>query len=159
MTHLPALTYPDREAGHSSGWSGTDTSRDRAHEHDSTGKTATIQDRVLDALKVCGNTGLTMPEACTALGPWPSDTGGHSTVSSALTGLHKAGLVVRLTEERNRCKVYVLPANQDGRPAEPPTRNINARRIAALHRILAQAEERGIEAIPADLLRKVLRAK
>jgi hypothetical protein len=36
-----------------------------------------------------------------------------------LSDLHKAGRIARLTEERNRCKVYVLPEYVNGRETEP----------------------------------------
>jgi hypothetical protein len=44
---------------------------------------------------------------------------GHGSVSRVLSDLHKAGLLCRLSEVRNRCKVYVLPEYVGGRETEP----------------------------------------
>jgi hypothetical protein len=43
----------------------------------------------------------------------------HGRVSGALSVLHKVGKLARLTEVRNKCKVYVLPEYVNGRPTEP----------------------------------------
>lgn len=43
----------------------------------------------------------------------------HGRVSGALSVLHKVGKLVRLTEVRDRCKVYVLPEYAGDRPVEP----------------------------------------
>ena len=39
----------------------------------------------------------------------------HGQASGVLSTLHKANLVCRLTQRRNRCAVYVLWSYQDGR--------------------------------------------
>ena len=43
----------------------------------------------------------------------------HGRVSGALSVLHKVGKLARLTETRDKCKVYVLPEYVNGRPTEP----------------------------------------
>lgn len=42
----------------------------------------------------------------------------HGSASSRLSLMHKYGEIVRLSEKRDGCKVYVLPAFIDGRPVE-----------------------------------------
>ena len=75
-----------------SGWSGSDTSRTRAVTADASGQTwAELGDK---------------------LGAH------HGTASGVLSVLHKAGRIDRLTERRDRCKVYVLPEFTAGREIE-----------------------------------------
>ena len=100
-----------------SGWSGTDTSRDRALERDVTGQTAKIQTRLLVRIAATGERGLTVAEARRAL---PDDH--HGSISGALSNLHKAGKIARVDETRDRCKVYVLPDAVGGRKVEPQGR-------------------------------------
>ncbi len=87
-----------------SGWSGTDTSEERAKDNDTSGNTAKTQSFVLNHLVYMGATGGTWKEIAEISG-WH-----HGTVSGALSVLHKGGKIARLTERRNRCRVYVHPA-------------------------------------------------
>lgn len=105
------LTY----AG-TSGHSGTDTSRDRAARQDNDGTTGRIQRMVQRALSIAGERGMTVAE----LRHYIKDAH-HGQVSSALTNLHRAGKIVRLSEKRDRCKVYVLRGYEAGRREEKPT--------------------------------------
>lgn len=94
---LPELPYNG-----SSGWSGTDTSKERADEADAFGTTAKRQAYVLDLLASRGYEGATWKEV-SALSMMH-----HGQSSSALSTLHKAGRISRLIERRDKCRVYVL---------------------------------------------------
>ena len=85
----------------SSGWAGTDTSKARADRNDADGTTAHRQTNTLEALIRAGVDGLTWKELADIYG-WH-----HGTASGALSVLHKTGLIARLAESRNRCKIYV----------------------------------------------------
>lgn len=120
----PVLPY----AG-TSGWSGTDTSRERAENADRDGTTAQRQRKTLEALFAAGTTGLTWKELADEHG-WH-----HGNASSSLSTLHKEAHIARLTERRNRCKVYVHPTWVDGRDTEPygnPARPDVDKMIAAI---------------------------
>lgn len=100
----------------SSGWSGSDTSYERAREADSTGATGRNQAEALRLLDRAGREGLTYQELG-ALTSWH-----HGQSSGVLSVLHKTGHIARLTEKRDRCKVYVAPRWVDDRPTEPQGR-------------------------------------
>ncbi len=103
----PALPY----AG-SSGWSGSDTSRDRAARNDSDGTTAGSQAQTLELLLQARRDGLTWQELAFATGLH------HGGASGVLSVLHKTDQIQRLTAVRNRCKVYVHPLFLDERETE-----------------------------------------
>lgn len=96
-----------------SGWSGSQTSRQRATTADKNGTTKARQQTVKKLLNQAGPNGLTWQELSTATG-WH-----HGTSSGALSVLHKTGTIHRLTQTRNRCKIYVHPNHTNGRPTEP----------------------------------------
>lgn len=96
-----------------SGWSGSDTSRERALEADRTGVTGRRQRDVLAFLAGAGPWGVTWVELAACLDCH------HGTASGVLSVLHKGGRIARLSERRNRCKVYVLPEHVWGRETEP----------------------------------------
>lgn len=110
---LPALAY----AG-TSGWSGTDTSRERAKRNDATGRTATTQKAILDAVECSGFDGMTVAEIRQQ---FPDRH--HGTLSGALTNLHMEGRLFRLKAKRMGCKIYVVPRYQSNRDIESPKRN------------------------------------
>lgn len=96
---LPLLPY----AG-TSGWSGSDTSHDRAVEADSNGTTTQRQRQALGTLRTAGAAGVTWKELADVQG-WH-----HGTASGVLSVLHKEGHIARLRDDkRHRCAVYVLP--------------------------------------------------
>ena len=103
----------------SSGWSGTDTSHERASESDSSGKTALRQEQARVAIANSGFSGLTWIELQRIL---PLH---HGTISGVLSVLHKEGVICRLSEKRDRCKVYVLPEFVGGRVTEEQGRKKN----------------------------------
>lgn len=94
----PLLPY----AG-TSGWSGSETSRQRAREQDSSGATLSRQKIVLELLDGCGAAGMTWKELAEQTG-WH-----HGSASGVLSVLHKGDLIERLLTKRNRCAIYVSP--------------------------------------------------
>jgi predicted nucleic acid-binding Zn ribbon protein len=104
---MPVLPY----AG-TSGFSGTDTSKERAVRQDKTGTTAHLQRRVIFWLENQRSHGVTWRELAEMLQLH------HGTVSGALSVLHKTGYISRLKEKRNGCKIYVLPNFVNGRTVE-----------------------------------------
>jgi hypothetical protein len=109
-THPASLPY----AG-TSGWSGSEASRQRAEERDSSGKTAVLQDDVEAYVANRGIYGATIKDVRDA---FPDHH--HGSLSGALTVLHKGGRLMRLEEQRDKCSVYVLPVFLHGRRAVPP---------------------------------------
>jgi hypothetical protein len=95
-----------------SGWSGTDTSEDRARRNDSDGTTGRTQTAAMTALGNAGHAGLTWRELAGIMNAH------HGTASGALSVLHKAGKIARLSERRDRCKIYVHPDHVWGRETE-----------------------------------------
>jgi len=83
------------------GWSGSDTSRQRAIDNISSGREENNQQKALRLLKLRGTTGLTWKELATETG-WH-----HGTASGVLSVLHMSGAIVRTYTVRNRCKIYV----------------------------------------------------
>ena len=127
--------YPDGTGG----WSGADTSRDRAeHERDS-GELSHRLKVVLDMLDVVGVRGATWKEMAGFTG-WH-----HGRVSSALSNLHKQGLVFTLTSRRDNCHPYVhsdyLPHWSPGKVNLRPAANRNAPLLKELEAVAAAAEE------------------
>ena len=103
----PSLPYNGTE-----GYSGTETSKAQAL-HDATSGIASIRQRyVLINAVNAAERGVTVAEL-------RDSRLHHGRVSGALSVLHKEGRLSRLTETRDRCKVYVLPDYVDGRPTEP----------------------------------------
>lgn len=122
----PGLPEPVLPYAGTSGWSGSETSRSTVVDQDNDGRTLDKQQQALrsfgthntygqgeDAHYIGRSYGLTWRELDT-LTSW-----GHGSTSRVLSDLHKAGLLARLSEVRNRCKVYVLPEYVAGRETEP----------------------------------------
>ena len=101
----PLLPY----AG-TSGWSGSETSHDRAKEQDSNGTTLNRQKITLELLDGYGFKGMTWKELSDATG-WH-----HGSASGVLSVLHKEGLIDRLMTKRDKCAIYVLPSHVYTRP-------------------------------------------
>ena len=83
------------------GWSGTDTSQQRALDNIHSGRELNNQQLALSILKSRGTEGATWKEIATETG-WH-----HGTCSGILSVLHQSGAIVRTFTVRNRCKVYV----------------------------------------------------
>ena len=105
---LPLLPY----AG-TSGWKGSEASRDRAFIDDANGTTSLRQRVALKRVWDQEFRGLTWKE----LGEIENIHAGQS--SGVLSVLHKEGLVVRLKERRNRCSIYVAPVYVKEREVSP----------------------------------------
>lgn len=82
------------------GWSGTDTSKERALYNLRTGKEYNNQQKALAYLKD-NEAGLTWKELAEH-----ADIH-HGTASGVLSVLHKSGAILRTTRIRNGCKVYM----------------------------------------------------
>lgn len=115
QTGRPLLPY----AG-TSGWSGSDTSKARAVTADRDGTTSARQKAVLELLSWQGSLGVTWREVADRLDLH------HGSASGVLSVLHKEGVIARLAEARDRCKVYVLPSYVEGRATEPHGRKAHA---------------------------------
>lgn len=114
VTDLPVLSYNG-----TSGWSGSDTSRERAESHDASGRTRIVQQRLLFHLSEAGYRGLTWKEAENLLLEEGVELTEHSSVSSNLSNLHKAGHIARLSKKRLHRKVYVTTKYLGTRKSEP----------------------------------------
>lgn len=108
----PSEFEPELPYAGTSGWSGSDTSRDRAISADKNGLTKKRQFQTMRYLQDAGPNGLTWRELADLLN---SD---HGPVSGVLSVLHKGGRIARLTLTRQRSKVYVLPEYILGRTSE-----------------------------------------
>ena len=107
MSNLQLLLTP--YAG-TSGWRGSEASRNRVKEDDGNGATSLRQRVSLHRVSTQGARGLTWKE----LGEIENWHAGQS--SGSLSVLHKEGFIYRLTEKRNRCSVYVTEEFINGRP-------------------------------------------
>jgi hypothetical protein len=138
---LPVTPYYD---GTSSGWSGSDTSRERAERHDADGTTRGNQRRILAAAGGTRNEGVTIAELRELFSAVH-----HGSLSGALSNLHMNGDLARLTETRGKCKVYVLPEYVNGRETElygrkaPALAGNEARIAATLNTVTARHEANG----------------
>lgn len=108
----PILPY----AG-SSGWSGSDTSHERADRDDTGGVTGRRQRQTIGLLHQVGERGLTWKELANILDVH------HGGASGALSVLHRDGRIARLADRRGGSKVYVLPEYVAGRVTERHGRN------------------------------------
>ena len=112
----PVLPY-----GGTSGWSGSDASRERAVTLDAHGLTAGNQRNTYWLVRAQREDGITWKELADRNG-WH-----HGTASGVLSVLHKVGYLARLTEKRGRCHVYVVPDYINGREVSNYTPNVSAR--------------------------------
>jgi hypothetical protein len=103
------FTLPVTPYAGTSGWKGSEASRDRAVQDDADGTTSKRQKETLVSLGAAGIRGLTWKDLSEITG-WH-----HGQSSGCLSVLHLEGLVARLKERRNRCSIYVLPAFVNGR--------------------------------------------
>lgn len=114
MTDQAALPYPEPGGDdYTGGWSGSDTSHERAVHEARTGKARARQDRALRELAAAGDRGLTWRELDEVTG-WHH----HGTTSGVLSVLHRANRIARLTLRRQRCRVYVDLQHVDGRETD-----------------------------------------
>jgi len=107
------------------GWSGSDSSRDRAEREEASGVTGWRRVQVHDLIRTKAGLGMTCHEVEVELGI------GHGAASAALTHLHRAGHLTRLTERRNGQEPYVLHAFVNGRETAAYRPNANYREASA----------------------------
>jgi hypothetical protein len=108
-------SIPSEPYGHKrSGWSGSDSSA-----RSERGRATVGQKNALAYVANRGYYGATFAELSKHYGVH------HGKTSGPLSTLHKTGRLARLAEERNGCKVYVLPIHVDGRATEPHGGNLN----------------------------------
>ena len=93
-----------------SGWSGSETSKNRAISADESGLTTQRQKETLLELRYASRTGLTWKELATLANLH------HGQASGVLSVLHKAGKIERLKATRGKCAIYVLPEFVHDRP-------------------------------------------
>lgn len=110
----PTLPYPEPGGAEATaGWSGSDTSHERAVRERDDG---TVTRRQTEALRWLGDAegrGLTWKELADLMG-WH-----HGQASGVLSVLHKDGRIARLVQRRNRCHVYVAVEYVNGRETQP----------------------------------------
>lgn len=155
--HAPA-PLPDLPYGGTSGWSGSETSMERALGDDLDGTTTERQATALTRLAHAGPLGLTWKELADLTG-WH-----HGQASGTLSVLHKEGRIARLTERRDRCAEYVLPAHVNGRETATHGRKraallveqIEAACTAAEDDTTVGADHYGDLVVPVSVLRAIL---
>lgn len=109
MTGPLMIPYGTTGSGHA----GNDTSRERQETADAAGLTGKRQRATLEAVELSAAYGVTALEMEQLLGV------GHGQASSALSHLHRAGHIRRITERRNKQEVYVLPEHVGERKESP----------------------------------------
>ena len=93
--------YPYVPYDGTAGWSGADTSEQRALDNLYSGRELNNQQLALKYLKSRNDYGITWKELAIETG-WH-----HGTASGVLSVLHQSGAIVRTIKIRNRCKIYV----------------------------------------------------
>ena len=129
--------FPELPYGGTSGWSGSEASRERAIRNDNDGTTALRQRQVISLLRTNGTRGLTWKEAGQALKMH------HGTVSGVLSVLHQRGHISRLTERRDRSSVYVCNELVSGRETSAHKPNAASRLLVEVLNALAKDIEAG----------------
>lgn len=144
---LPVLPYADRETGRSSGWSGSDTSKERAHERDTSGKTKTQQDHALAVLAEMRHYGATSQEVGNHIGAK------HGSYSQVMSALQQGGKAVRLKVRRNYHEIYVLPEYVNDRPISPYKPNAGTLKAQRVLGLVREAQANGSTVVDvSDLL-------
>jgi len=110
--------------GTAGGESGHSTSTDMAESEANSGKGAYRQAAALGEVSQSGFVGVTWKELGDARG-WH-----HGQCSSALSNLHRRGMVLRLAESRHGCGVYVLPENVYDRETVSQGRRYDSQTLA-----------------------------
>lgn len=121
-----------------SGWSGSDTSRERQEREDATGITGWRSREVFKLIASAGEVGMTDKEVQSALRI------GHGASSGTLTRLHKAEKIARLRDRRRGNEIYVLPRHVQDRTTSPY--RPNKRTSDDLREVRAQAWDEGRDA-------------
>lgn len=130
-----------------SGWSGSDTSRERAERDDGDGTTSKRQRLTLTLLDSAGRSGLTWRELSRLTG-WH-----HGQASGVLSVLHLDDRIVRLEERRGRCAVYTTRDHVDGRAESVRALPKAVRLLRIVEEACLDLEEDGHDEC-ADMLRR-----
>jgi hypothetical protein len=109
----PTLPYETADGERTAGWSGSDTSHERAVRERDDGTISERQRRTVDLIARQYGHGMTWKELSDATG-WH-----HGQSSGVLSNLHQEGIIDRLTIRRHGCLVYVNPRYVEGRPMSP----------------------------------------
>jgi hypothetical protein len=109
----PTLPYETADGERTAGWSGSDTSHERAVRERDSGTVSERQRRAIDLIARQTGHGMTWKELSDATG-WH-----HGQASGVLSNLHQEGIIDRLTVRRHNCLVYVNPRYVEGRPMSP----------------------------------------
>lgn len=120
-----------------SGWAGSQASRDRQMMLDETGETGKRQKQVMAELRNAGTYGAIWRDIALSLGLH------HGQASAALSVLHREGLIARLDEKRAKCSIYVLPEYVNGRSTSDAMKtqaSINANAIRAIRELHSEIE-------------------
>ena len=104
----PSLPYDGTE-----GFSGSDTSAERARSDATDGTAGRRQRAVLDYLTGVSWYGATWSEVATALSLH------HGQASASLSALHQADRIARLSQRRGRSQIYVMPEYVGERATAP----------------------------------------
>jgi len=107
------MTSPYVPYNGTAGWSGTETSKDRAMHNLRTGREYNNQQKALALLKEARANGLTWKELSERTGMH------HGTASGVLSVLHQAGAILRSIRVRNGCKIYYSIEYTDAIAHEP----------------------------------------
>ena len=122
------------------GWSGSDTSKERAEWMVSSGELSKTQQGVIRHLSTAKAYGCTWKEI-----QLPDGNGGtmhHGSISGALSNLHKDGRISRLTSKRDGCLVYVLNEWVQGRELSAPKTYKKRRSVFRLEPVQDKLEKR-----------------
>jgi hypothetical protein len=126
-----------------SGWSGSDTSQERAEREDADGTTSALDAAVLDQLTIEGIDGLTWHDLSRLLDVH------HGKSSAALSRLHKAHRIARLTERRGypgsvkQSEIYVLLDNVNDREQSKYKPNVSRAQVVTLCDDLLECIDKG----------------
>jgi len=108
-----ALPYPEPDGTMTAGWSGSDSSRDRAVGEARSGRAQRRANEVWNLVRLAGLDGITWKEVSATLNIH------HGASTGALSGLHNKGRIARLKERRGGSAIYVLPHAVNDRPTAP----------------------------------------
>jgi hypothetical protein len=143
-----ATDFPITPYAGTSGWSGSETSEARAVRRDESGDTASQQEAVYNwLLNSRLHFGATFQETMTFLSDLTGDPVHHGTASSVLSNLHKEGLIARVGDVRDNCKIYVHPQFIDGRTTEKQGRD---RLTVDEREFLARVKDQVVEGTPVE---------
>jgi hypothetical protein len=120
-----------------SGWAGSDASKNRQMFIDESGETSKRQQSVIDELRSAGTYGAIWRDIALALNIH------HGQASAALSVLHRENVIARLADKRSKCSIYVLPEFVNGRATTDGMKtqaSINANAVKAVRALHSETE-------------------